>query len=138
VFQQRHWKVVTKKGRPPEVDNTVGQVKHDDRGNAVWQWANDTARSAIASTSQLMRKLDLSNLSLDSGSHRAQDDSVATGPEARARGGDPYASDAGAKRRPVATPPAAPAAAAAAAAARQPKPPRASLWQRLLGRGRHE
>jgi hypothetical protein len=45
---------------------TSGQVKHDDRGNAVWHWAADTARTAINSTSQLLRKLDVSSLSLES------------------------------------------------------------------------
>jgi hypothetical protein len=43
-----------------------GQVQHDDRGNAVWQWAADTARTAMASTSQVLRKLDLTGLSLES------------------------------------------------------------------------
>ena len=40
-------------------------MKHDARGNAVWQWATETARHAVASTSQLLRRLDVSSLSLE-------------------------------------------------------------------------
>jgi len=31
----------------------------------VWQWASETARHAVASTSQLLRRLDVSSLSLE-------------------------------------------------------------------------
>jgi hypothetical protein len=47
------------KPKPPP-----GGVRHDARGNAVWQWATETARHAVASTSQLLRRLDVSSLSL--------------------------------------------------------------------------
>jgi hypothetical protein len=50
---------------PPPGKPRLGEVRHDDRGQAVWHWAVDTARNAINSTSQLLRKLDLSNLSLE-------------------------------------------------------------------------
>jgi hypothetical protein len=43
----------------------LGEVRHDERGQAVWHWAVDTARNAINSTSQLLRKLDLSGMSLE-------------------------------------------------------------------------
>jgi hypothetical protein len=43
----------------------AGKVRHDERGNAVWQWATDTARNAIGATSNLLRKLDISGLSLE-------------------------------------------------------------------------
>jgi hypothetical protein len=49
----------------PEQPKRAGEVRHDARGNAVWHWAADTARQAVASTSQLMRRLDLSGLSLE-------------------------------------------------------------------------
>ncbi len=55
-----------------------GQVRHDDRGQAVWHWAVDTARNAINSTSQLLRKLDLSDLSLE------EEKPVAKGPPPKA------------------------------------------------------
>lgn len=106
-----------------------GQVKHDDRGNAVWQWAADSARSAIVSTSQLIRKLDVSNLSLESDGEHGHE-SAAVSPEEkkpRARGGDPYASNAGAQRR-----------SSVPATTRQPNPPRLSWWKRLLGGGRRK
>ena len=41
-----------------------GGVRHDERGHAVWQWASDTARNAINSTSALLRKLEVPGLSL--------------------------------------------------------------------------
>jgi hypothetical protein len=47
------------KPKPPP-----GGVSHDARGNAVWQWATETARHAVVSTSQLLRRLDVSSLSL--------------------------------------------------------------------------
>jgi hypothetical protein len=50
---------------PPAGKPRLGEVRHDDRGQAVWHWAVDTARNAINSTSQLLRKLDLSGLSLE-------------------------------------------------------------------------
>jgi hypothetical protein len=53
------------KGKPPEPKPLVGAVRHDTRGNAVWQWAATTARHAVASTSQLLRRLDASSLKLE-------------------------------------------------------------------------
>ena len=50
---------------PPPGQPRTGEIRHDDRGQAVWHWAVDTARNAINSTSQLLRKLDLSGLSLE-------------------------------------------------------------------------
>jgi hypothetical protein len=47
------------KPKPPP-----GGVRHDARGNAVWQWASETARHAVVSTTQLLRRLDVSGLSL--------------------------------------------------------------------------
>lgn len=48
-----------------EAKPLVGGVLHDDRGNAVWHWASDTARNAAVSTSALLRRLNVSSLSLD-------------------------------------------------------------------------
>ena len=60
-------KTVTKSdpGKPDKIKPLGGGVKHDARGNAVWQWATETARHAVASTSQLLRRLDVSSLSLE-------------------------------------------------------------------------
>jgi hypothetical protein len=53
------------KTQPDKTKPLVGGVQHDARGNAVWQWATDSARRAIVSTSQLLRRLDVSSLSLE-------------------------------------------------------------------------
>jgi hypothetical protein len=53
------------KTQPTRTKPLVGGVRHDARGNAVWQWATETARHAVASTSQLLRRLDVSSLSLE-------------------------------------------------------------------------
>jgi hypothetical protein len=60
-------KTVTKSdpGKPEKTKPLGGGVQHDARGNAVWQWATETARHAVASTSQLLRRLDVSSLSLE-------------------------------------------------------------------------
>jgi hypothetical protein len=66
------------KPAPTKTKPLAGGVRHDARGNAVWQWASETARHAAASTSQLLRRLDVSSLSL-------QDDE--SPPQAQARPG---------------------------------------------------
>ena len=52
------------KTEPNKTSPLAGGVRHDARGNAVWHWATETARHAVASTSQLLRRLDVSSLSL--------------------------------------------------------------------------
>ena len=42
-----------------------GAVQHDARGNAVWQWALESGRQAIESTSQLLRRLEVPGLKLE-------------------------------------------------------------------------
>lgn len=41
-----------------------GKVVHDSRGNAVWQWVKDTGRHAIESTSALLKKLEVPELTI--------------------------------------------------------------------------
>ena len=53
------------KTRPDKTRPLAGGVRHDARGNAVWQWATETARHAVASTSQMLRRLEVSNLKLE-------------------------------------------------------------------------
>ncbi len=43
---------------------TTGQVRHEPGGRAVWQWAVESGKHAIDSTSRLLQRLDLSNLRL--------------------------------------------------------------------------
>ena len=45
-------------------DAKPGEVSHDTRGNAVWQWAVETGKHALDSTSALLKRLDLPGLSL--------------------------------------------------------------------------
>ncbi len=144
---------------PPPIKPQLGEVRHDERGQAVWHWAVDTARNAINSTSQLLRKLDLSALSLEedqpppAGTPSAAEPAVkpaklelapsdaAKGPRRAGAAGEfnPYKS-----ARPVA--PAKPARPGQRLKAEDPpravpKPrrpesaaPRSSWWRRLLGR----
>jgi hypothetical protein len=52
------------KDKPKPDQKSAGEVRHDERGHAVWQWASDSARHAITSTSSLLRRLDVSGLSI--------------------------------------------------------------------------
>jgi hypothetical protein len=42
-----------------------GRVRHDERGNAVWDWLKDTGRNAIEATSRLLRKLEVPHLEVE-------------------------------------------------------------------------
>jgi hypothetical protein len=42
-----------------------GSVKHDARGNAVWQWAAESGRHAIESTSRMLKRLEVPGLALE-------------------------------------------------------------------------
>ena len=42
-----------------------GHIVHDERGNAVWDWVKDTARTAVDSTSRLLKKLEVPDLKLE-------------------------------------------------------------------------
>jgi hypothetical protein len=44
---------------------TSGRVRHDERGNAVWEWVTTTTKNAILSATSLLKKLDSSELSLE-------------------------------------------------------------------------
>ena len=60
---------VTSKPTPPPEDasqtKAAGRVIHDERGNAVWDWVKDTARIAIDSTSRLLMRLDVPELTME-------------------------------------------------------------------------
>ena len=98
----------------------VGGVLHDDRGNAVWHWATDTARHAAVSTSALLKRLNVASLSLE----ETQDQE-----RRRAAAWASY-SAAAASGKPASGKTAAPAKAAAAAKPRI----RSSWWRRLFQR----
>jgi hypothetical protein len=42
-----------------------GRVVHDERGNAVWAFLKETSRIAIGSTSRLLKKLDVPELTME-------------------------------------------------------------------------
>jgi hypothetical protein len=46
-------------------DTPAGRIVHDERGNAVWNWLKETGRFCIDSTSAMLKRLDVSDLSID-------------------------------------------------------------------------
>lgn len=44
-----------------------GTLRHDQGGRAVWEWAIDSSRQALDSTSRLLKKLDLGALRQNGG-----------------------------------------------------------------------
>jgi hypothetical protein len=64
----------------------VGRVRHDATGRAIWEWASETGRNAIDSTSRLLKRLDLPGLSLaddpkDKDKGKAKDPGIFGGPK---------------------------------------------------------
>jgi hypothetical protein len=51
-------------GGEPDNPEAAGRIRHDSTGRAVWEWAADTGRQALDSTSRLLKKLDLPGLTL--------------------------------------------------------------------------
>lgn len=110
-----------------------GTVQHDKRGNAVWQWAVDTGKHALDSTSALLRRLDLPGLSI-AGEKPQKPEPEAKAPELELEersGYDPYGRSApkGPSRRPAAT-----ARPPVSLPGPEPGSRRSSWWRRLLGR----
>ena len=105
-------------------------MRHDARGNAVWQWTSDTARHAVESTSQLLRRLDVSNIKLE-----APDETKRPRGEA---GFNPYEGAAVGRAAPASNAGAnSPAANNAPTTKRPTTPPsraRRSWWRRLFQR----
>jgi hypothetical protein len=49
---------------PKDKPSPAGRVKHDAGGRAIWEWAAETGRNALDSTSRLLKRLDLPGLSI--------------------------------------------------------------------------
>ena len=106
------------------------KISYDSRGNPVWQWAVDSGRHLMESTSLLLKRLDIPGLKLeddDSAASRETDakSGKVSGPQGSA-GYDPYS-----HKRVAPKPAARPAAKKPVAA----PPTRRSWWQRLFRRG---
>jgi len=50
---------------PPKPENKAGHVRHDKSGRAIWEWAVETGRHALDSTSRLLKKLEHPGLSIE-------------------------------------------------------------------------
>lgn len=74
----------------------TGRVRHDPGGRAVWEWAIESGRHAIDSTSRLLQKLDLSSLRLISDDEKAWE---------KKPGSPEDSTVAGKTRQPAAAPP---------------------------------
>jgi hypothetical protein len=48
----------------PVTSHKSGRVKHDERGNAIWEWAMNTGALVVESATQKLKKLDNPTLSL--------------------------------------------------------------------------
>jgi hypothetical protein len=51
--------------KAPVDARTAGRVKHDERGNAVWDWLKETGRFCVESTSALLRRLEVPELRVE-------------------------------------------------------------------------
>jgi hypothetical protein len=53
--------------KPSPRDDSIpsGRVRHDERGNAVWDWLKDTGRNALEATSRLLKKLEAPQLEME-------------------------------------------------------------------------
>jgi hypothetical protein len=64
----------------------AGRVRHDDRGNAVWDWSMDTGVFDALSSSGLIRRLDVADLKMQESPGLA----LAVAGRDAGGGGDPY------------------------------------------------
>jgi hypothetical protein len=63
--------------RAEDPSSSAGRIVHDARGNAVWNWKKDGDPSSTATTSKMLRKLDLGDLRVE-GDDASPEKAVAT------------------------------------------------------------
>ena len=64
----------------------AGRVRHDSSGRAIWEWAAESGRHAIDSTSRLLKRLDLPGLTLAEDAKKKHEDDAAATAELKAAG----------------------------------------------------
>ena len=79
--------------KPDDKKNPAGRVKHDAGGRAIWEWAVDTGRHALDSTSRLLKRLDLPGLSLLDEEQEKKKKAEEEERAAREAGSNPYDKD---------------------------------------------
>jgi hypothetical protein len=82
----------------------AGRVRHDPSGRAIWEWAAESGRHALDSTSRLLKRLDLPGLSLADENKKPEDtpetgDGTHDGDSSSPTSGAPRAADRAAHTR---------------------------------------
>src|SRR5882757_9330554 len=82
----------------PIAQNITGRIKHDDRGNAIWEWAVATGKFGAETSMQRLKKLDNAMLSLAEDAPTPQE-LVKRNPLGTVKGYSPYDSGVLAKKQ---------------------------------------
>lgn len=80
---------VVKKPSAPKPAGPSGRVRHDDRGNAIWEWAVTTGKFTAETSTQRLKRLDNPTLALADDAPTPVD-VVARNPHGVAKGYSPY------------------------------------------------
>jgi hypothetical protein len=85
--------------QPPakEDPKPAGRIKHDERGNAIWDWVKETSRIFVGNTSAWLKKLETPDLKMED--DKDQELRIEGDPDSGG-GYDPYN-----QRKPVKKPP---------------------------------